>query len=177
MNEQEVLKTHSLIFYNNKVKVIKGTDIVMSQNKEKVPVSIKLVTEIRDGARKEHTVTEAKGMLYEKETATIFSYTEEMDGAGKVNNILKVKENEVFIMRSGAVSMRQMLQKGETTTGTYESMYGTMDMETKTENIRFHPQLNSGKLLVTYQLAMQGQQVGRHRLTLTYKKVKNDREV
>lgn len=134
----------------------------------KIPIRLKLVTEIRDGAgRKELLTIEEEGTLYSKEDATFLAYKEMMENVGQISNVIKIKDGEVSIMRSGGVSMRQTYRKGATTSGSYQSPYGMMEMVAKTENIDFtnHTESRKAKLILSYQLQMQGEWVGRHRLT------------
>ncbi|WP_102348200.1 DUF1934 domain-containing protein [Bacillus sp. Marseille-P3661] len=139
----------------------------------KKSIQLKLVTEIRDRGRKEQVNLETEGTLYEKDNATFLAYKEMMENVGSVSTIVKIKENEVTIVRSGGVSMRQTFRKGATTSGTYQSPYGTLEMVTKTEHIDYTYRTNSkkAKLNLTYQLEMQGESVGRHRLTFLIKQM------
>lgn len=139
----------------------------------KIPINLKLVTEIRDADRKEVVTTEAEGTLYVKENATFLSYEEKIENIGKVSNIIKIKDDVVTIIRSGGLSMRQNYQKGMMTSGSYQGPYGTMEMVTMTENIDFtyRPKSKKAKLLLSYQLKMQNEWVGRHRLTFMIKEI------
>ncbi len=140
----------------------------------KIPIRLKLVTEIRDGAgRKELLTIEEEGTLYSKEDATFLAYKEMMENVGQISNVIKIKDGEVSIMRSGGVSMRQTYRKGAITSGSYQSPYGMMEMVAKTENIDFTNRTDSrkAKLILSYQLQMQGEWVGRHRLTFMIEKI------
>lgn len=140
----------------------------------KIPIRLKLVTEIRDGAgRKELLTIEEEGTLYSKEDATFLAYKEMMESVGQISNIIKIKGDEVSIIRSGGVSMRQTYKRGATTSGSYQSPYGMMEMVAKTENVDFTNRTESkkAKLILSYQLQMQGEWVGRHRLTFMIDKI------
>jgi len=148
---------------------------MLEKESAKIPIRIKLVTEIRDGAgRKELLTIEEEGTLYSKEDATFLAYKEMMENVGQISNIIKIKGDEVSIMRSGGVSMRQTYRKGATTSGSYQSPYGMMEMVAKTENIDFTNRTDSrkAKLILSYQLQMQDEWVGRHRLTFMIEKIK-----
>lgn len=139
----------------------------------KTPIQLKLVTEIRDGNRKELLTFEADGTLYSKDEATYITYKEMMEGIGKVSNTIKIKNDEVTIIRTGGISMNQTYKMGQTTSGTYQGPYGTIEMVTKTGNIDFTYKAKSqkAKLILAYQLQMQGEAVGRHRLTYMIKEI------
>lgn len=148
---------------------------MVEKESAKIPIRIKLVTEIRDGAgRKELLTIEEEGTLYSKEDATFLAYKEMMENVGQISNVIKIKGDEVSIMRSGGVSMRQTYKKGATTSGSYQSPYGMMEMVAKTENIDFTNRTDSrkAKLILSYQLQMQDEWVGRHRLTFMIEKIK-----
>lgn len=85
-----------------------------------LPVHVHFVTEIREGARKETVAFEANGQYYVKGQGTYVTF-QEPNEQGEVKTIIKIQDEQVLIMRSGAVSMRQTHVKGEWTTGTYTS--------------------------------------------------------
>lgn len=148
---------------------------MVEKESAKTPIKLKLVTEIRDGAgRKELLTIEEEGTLYSKEDATFLAYKEMMENVGQISNVIKIKGDEVSIMRSGGVSMRQTYKKGATTSGSYQSPYGMMEMVAKTENVDFTNRTESKKaqLILSYQLQMQGEWVGRHRLTFMIEKIR-----
>lgn len=137
------------------------------------PIFVKLVTEIHDHGRKETVTQQAEGSLYISETSTTITYKEENQQIGEITTVIKMKENETLIMRSGAVRMRQNFQRGKTTVGEYKSTAGVMQMCTQTENISYEykQKAKKGKFTLAYRLNLQGEDVGRHRLTLTFKEV------
>jgi uncharacterized beta-barrel protein YwiB (DUF1934 family) len=140
---------------------------------EPKPILVKLVTEIHDQGRKETVTQQAEGSLYLNETSTTITYKEENEQVGDIKTIIKVKENETLVMRSGAVGMRQNFQRGKTTLGEYKSTAGVMQMRTQTENMSYEykQKAKKGKFTLAYRLNLQGEDVGRHRLTLTFKEV------
>ncbi|WP_066176049.1 DUF1934 domain-containing protein [Bacillus marinisedimentorum] len=140
-----------------------------------VPVTVRLVTEITEQQRKDEKITmESDGYLHEKAGGIYLTYEETMEGTGSVKTIVKMKNEEVTILRSGAVSMRQQFRQGEETAGHYNSPYGPMEMMTKTHHIEsnWHEQPAEGKLKLYYQLSMQGERIGIHRLTITFQENK-----
>ncbi|WP_017756645.1 DUF1934 domain-containing protein [Calidifontibacillus oryziterrae] len=146
----------------------------MQENEpSKRPIRLKLVTEIRDGSRKEMLTMEADGTLYGKEGATYISYKEMMEGIGKVSTTVKIKRDELTIIRSGGISMNHTYRTGQTTISTYHGPYGSLEMLTKTENMEYVYRTNSqkGRLTLAYQLHMQGEAVGRHRLIFMIKEI------
>lgn len=139
--------------------------------KDTLQVIIKQVTEIQDGRRKETVKLESDGKLYIKDQATIIAFEENLEHVGNVKTMIKIKEDEVLVMRTGAVSMRQVFRKGEETVGEYKSQAGKMQMRTKTEvaNYQYQQKNNKGKIVLAYRLNLQGEDVGRYRITLSFK--------
>ncbi|HET7521934.1 MAG TPA: DUF1934 domain-containing protein [Bacillales bacterium] len=136
---------------------------------EKIPVVIDLMTKVIDGTRKETTNHRLEGTLISKGTSTYIRYIEQTEDTGRVRNVVKMAGNEVTIIRNGAVSMHQQFQKGQVTQGNYGTPFGTMHMETATKRLDYHwkPEEGNGKLELTYQLKLQGRDLGRVTFMLT----------
>jgi uncharacterized beta-barrel protein YwiB (DUF1934 family) len=142
----------------------------MQEKSQPTPITLEVVTVIKDGKRKEESVTKAKGTLYEKADTTFIMYEDELE-VGKVSNTVKIINNEITIIRRGAVSMRQQFLQGKETEGVYQSPLGTMGMVTKTKRTKFHwnPITHFGKVDLSYELILQDQKVGTHTVTLKLK--------
>ncbi|RBW68674.1 DUF1934 domain-containing protein [Bacillus taeanensis] len=142
----------------------------MQEKSQPTPIVLEVVTVIKDGKRKEKSVIEAKGTLYEKADATFIMYEDELE-VGKVSNTVKIVNNDITIIRRGAVSMRQHFVQGKLTEGVYQSPLGTMGMMTKTKQINFHwnPKTHFGKVDLSYELTLQDHNVGTHTVTLKMK--------
>ncbi len=136
----------------------------------KKEVTIKFVTDIKDGSRKETVAFETNGLYYEKNKSKYITFTELHD-EGNVNVVMKIKESEVRIIRSGLVSMNHVYQQGQRTEGVYKSQLGPMTMETKTDNLAFQwsEVKRKGKLSLTYSLRVQGHDAGRYAITVLIK--------
>ncbi len=134
------------------------------------PIQLKFVTEIKDQNDKQTVAFDAIGQYYIKGSHTYLVFVEPHD-LGEVKTVVKIKNEEVLILRSDAVTMRQLFRKGEATQGTYQSQIGTMGMLTNTNNIEyiFYKNSHKGKLFLTYTLALQGEQSGRYSITITFK--------
>ncbi|PEQ59387.1 hypothetical protein CN470_22125 [Bacillus cereus] len=138
-----------------------------------LPVHVHFVTEIREGARKETVAFEANGQYYVKGQGTYVTF-QEPNEQGEVKTIIKIQDEQVRIMRSGAVSMRQTHVKGEWTTGTYTSELGTFALQTKTDNVLFKwsDEKKKGQLFLTYALLLSEQEAGRYTITINLKEAK-----
>ncbi|MBM7704094.1 DUF1934 family protein [Metabacillus iocasae] len=135
---------------------------------EKKAVQIRIVTDIRDGHRKETTAMSAKGMYYKKGETIYLAYKEKQE-VGEIQTIVKVSEQEVSVTRSGAVKMKQVFRKRELSESTYISPFGRMDMKTLAHNIEYKQMNKKGRLFMTYDLHMQGDYAGNYALTITFK--------
>ncbi|MFC3886380.1 DUF1934 domain-containing protein [Bacillus songklensis] len=131
-------------------------------------IHVKVVTDIRDGHRKETNSFQAQGMYYEKENAVYVTYKEQQD-MGDINTIVKIAEGEVIVTRSGAVKMKQQFRKKERTSTPYKSQYGPLHMETFTHNFEYKRFQTKGTLFVTYDLYLQGEKAGKYALTISFK--------
>ena len=137
-----------------------------------LPVHVHFVTEIREGARKETVAFEANGQYYVKGQGTYVAF-QEPNEQGEVKTIIKIQDEQVLIMRSGAVSMRQTHVKGEWTTGTYTSELGTFALQTKTDNVLLNGRMKRKRTtLLTYALLLSEQEAGRYTITINLKEAK-----
>lgn len=137
--------------------------------KNGVPVHVHIHNEIQQGTEKETIEFWTTGVYSEKNEAIFISYEEEHD-FGNVKSLLKITDNELYLMRSGAVQMRQRFIEKEETVSNYETQFGTFRLSTYTKSlgISTNEALNRGTLKVEYDLKL-GQEQHVHTLTIKYK--------
>ncbi len=135
-----------------------------------LPVKLKFTTQIREGTRKETVAFETVGLYYVK-GQSIYLKFQEPNEHGEINTIIKIQGDDVLIMRSGVVSMRQTHRKGEWTKGTYRSELGDFSLDTKTDNVLFNwsDKTKKGQLFVTYTLLLNETEAGRYTITIHFK--------
>ena len=140
----------------------------MSHIKE---VTIQLNTTISNGETNETYELLTFGTMQNKAGTWYLRYDEVQNDLENVHTILKWAPEEVFIMRSGKVKMRQRFIKDLMTVGTYESPYGTMQMLTTTKKLNhaFNEETREGKMILAYDLNMNGNDVGRYKMEINYK--------
>lgn len=162
-----------ILVYNEEKRNEKKTMTEGSMSKKEI--QIKFVTDIKDGNRKETVAFETNGLYYVKDKSTYITF-EEPHEEGLVKAVIKIKENEVRIIRSGFVSMNHVYKKGQYTEGIYKSQLGPMTMETRTDNITFQwsEAKGKGKLFLTYSLQVQGHDAGRYAITILLKERNNE---
>ncbi|MBU8905840.1 DUF1934 domain-containing protein [Desertibacillus haloalkaliphilus] len=141
---------------------------------EQIPIQVHMTTEINDDEnRHERIVVKANGTLVEKNETVYIRYTEEVAEMGEVRNTIKVKDDEVMIIRQGAIAMKQRFKSGKQTESIYKSRYGAMEMKADTEAVAYtwYNQEKVRKLVFSYLLQLQGEDVGHYLVTL---KIKED---
>lgn len=106
---------------------------------DKKEVSLDIYTLIHEAEQKEENHQQLKGQLYEKENLIYLRYEEELEGIGQVQNTLKIEDEQVKVIRSGAVTMNHLYQLGKTTKGVYRSPLGPLEMETRTTQLECIP--------------------------------------
>jgi len=137
-----------------------------------IPVQLRQVAVIRDGAREETVVLEVEGIYYIKGKTVYLQFVEENE-LGRVNNIVKIAPDEVTVLRSGAVEMRQTFRSQQEMPGHYKTVFGRWALATKADAIEFQydDRRKQGQLFLSYELMLEHERSGRHTLTLTFKGV------
>ncbi|MFB4163529.1 DUF1934 domain-containing protein [Alteribacillus sp. JSM 102045] len=135
----------------------------------KTPVEVKMTTNIRQQGEKDQVNLEAKGELYKKNNFTYVNFKEELDEIGEVSTVLKVGEQEITVIRSGSVAMRQLYQYGEITEGSYETPYGKLITEAETDQVAvmWSDSGKTGRIQFGYDLTLQGSAAGRYDVTIS----------
>ncbi|MGG3803604.1 DUF1934 domain-containing protein [Metabacillus fastidiosus] len=138
------------------------------------PVQIKVLSEIQQ----EHDGEKEKIELYTEGECTVKGSTvylryEETHELGAVKTTVKLREQEVTIMRSGAVRMRQNFIEQEHTLTDYSTPFGKMqlDMRTKSLLIEKDNDVKEGKAVIIYDLQIGENDKHLHTLTITFKKI------
>ncbi|UOQ50225.1 DUF1934 domain-containing protein [Gracilibacillus caseinilyticus] len=138
----------------------------------KSQVAIKMTMEIFDTGQKDVTVVEETGLFFENEGKTVLKFSELNENKEQTNSLITIHPDKVSVKRSGAVTMLQQFQRKQKTENVYRHQFGTIHMETETDQILYHPPeaQKSGKLFISYQTSLNGEPPRRHRLTITMKK-------
>lgn len=149
----------------------------MIQN-EAVLVAVTIDTYIIDGEHEQTTSLSTKGKLFRKNDSLYLQFKEEDNQeVGEVNQVIKIDENKaVTVLRQGAVSMKQLFLTGEKTEGVYRSQFGTMLMDTNTNDIKIHidEQQIKGSVQLFYQLHMQYEFAGNYEVTIKFRRSTNE---
>lgn len=142
-----------------------------SVDAKSIPVNVSLHTKVTDAGETDHTELKSDGTLFQKSDAVYLRYDEVMNDNDKVQTTIKIKQEDVTIIRSGAVSMKQRFAANTLKEGTYESPYGPIQIATKTDSLdfRWHDETREGKLTLNYRVLFQGEEAGYHELTIKLK--------
>lgn len=138
-----------------------------------VPVKIHLKTNIRQSDESETFELVLFGHYYRKNGADFLIY-DEVQEEGTVHTIVKMKDNEVLILRSGILKMRLKFHLDKEGNGSYESRYGTFFLGTKTNTFKHETSTTAddtlqGNVQLIYTLLMQGTSVGTYDMEIHYR--------
>nr|WP_309484824.1 DUF1934 domain-containing protein [Bacillus aquiflavi] len=143
-----------------------------NRSAEQMPVKIKIKTTIwnEEGKNTAEFITFGK---YIKKENTAFLQYDEVQEQGKINTIVKLSNNKLFIMRSGAVKMKLLFRQDKQLSGLYDTPYGKLTMTTLTKRLDyFHDMQKSvGNIELLYDLNVQGSRAGTYHLLITYTEV------
>jgi len=144
----------------------------MGNDSNFTPIKIQLHTRISQEGETEEFEVVAFGRYYEKNGSQFITY-EEVTESGKTSNVIKISDDQVLIMRKGALSMRFILERDTETAGSFENQYGSFPLTLKTKQMEWDWNGIFGKLLFSYELYMQQAVVGLYTLSFQLKKEEN----
>ncbi len=135
---------------------------------EQMPVKIRVKTDVAHEGENETFELSLFGRLFKKDGSTFLKYDEVQD-EGVVHTIVKLANENALILRSGALKMRMVFEKGQKLSGSYESQYGTLLVTTDTQTFT-HKTNNAGagQAELVYNLLMQGDAVGTYTMNIQY---------
>jgi uncharacterized beta-barrel protein YwiB (DUF1934 family) len=138
-------------------------------------VNINIKTTIFQDNRKEIIVTKATGRFYLKEQASYLQYEEESE-EGSIRTIVKLAEEEVLILRSGAVKMRMPLILNKEVKGSYELPFGQFETAAIAKKIEHFYDMESGAgyINLRYDFSLQGSHAGTYDLEISFQEDNNE---
>ena len=137
---------------------------------ESTPVQIHVLSTIRNQHDQDEETIEINttGEHFIKGKTSYLRYEEEHE-LGFVKTTVKIAQNEVVVMRSGAVAMKQRFIEGIQTLTDYNTPFGKLQLETMTESLSYKTTEREGTLAVLYDLQIDEQEKHVHKLVITYK--------
>ena len=142
----------------------------MSEQEKKV--KIKLVSTIlpTDGERETYEMW-LEGSVLQKAGNDYLRY-EEVQQDQTIRTTIKLAEHNTVILRNGAVKMRLPLNVAQPEIGHYESMYGSLPLETTTHQLAIEGQVDGSTRFTTqYDLRVAGNSVGNYILEINFTEV------
>ncbi|QGQ48378.1 DUF1934 domain-containing protein [Metabacillus sediminilitoris] len=136
---------------------------------ESTPIQLTVLSEIRNGNDDKETIEVKTTGEYVQKGKTLYIRYEEEHELGFVKTTVKIAGNEVVVMRSGAVAMKQRFSEGMVTLTDYSTPFGKLQLETKTKSLTIDTNELEGKLVILYDLQIDEKEKHVHKLVLTYK--------
>ncbi len=138
---------------------------------------IQVHTTIKDDMEQEEQfTTTVRGQVVERNGFCFLRYQEEESSEmGNTWTIIKwavTKEPvSISIIRQGDVKMKQVFQQGKPDISTYQSNYGSIEMEIITHDISVKKKQKQGELHIQYELKMNKTIVGKYDVRIYYQKI------
>lgn len=139
----------------------------MTEHPKETEVSLQIVSRVETGGEGETERKRYRAQLVQKGAVLYLRYSEELAEGGYVTTALKLEEDQLTIIRHGALRMRHTYRLGEKTTSIYQTPHGALSMETETTELAISPLQAvtvQGQCTLAYRLMLQEQFVGQFRL-------------
>ncbi len=145
----------------------------------KTPISLKMITRIRDAEDETETVVEEVGSFIEKGNTAVLTFSEWNENQEKVDSLITIQPEKVNVKRSGAVTMNQQFLTGRETENVYRHEFGTIHMQTTTDQIFFEtPKKDkAGNLFIQYKTILNGEEEREHELTISFQLLGPENEI
>lgn len=134
-------------------------------------VKIKVISTVHPiGGEQQTFELWVQGTLIKKSEKIYLRYEEYVEDK-KIKTTIKLDEENPLILRSGAINMRLPFSTVSRQNGHYDTIYGTLPLETKTNQLSLdHNDEESinGTFSVQYDLIISGQSVGNYSLEIQY---------
>ena len=112
------------------------------------------------GGDKEPISVITPGNFYIKDKTYYARYEEtEISGMKGTTTTLKIKSDELVLMRKGTTNAKMQFSKDLKNVSMYDTPYGTLQIQTNTTDIDIDMDENGGKACVTYNMDIAGQRV------------------
>lgn len=124
---------------------------------KRVLVSVKSVQRDMDG---KDTVVEliSPGTSHEKGSAQYVRYEESsVTGLDGVKTTIKIHDNSIVLLRTGAVNMRHQYVRGEEREAVYETPYGDLHMAVNTHELTVDFHDGVGHVHLGYDISVEGE--------------------
>nr|WP_246277157.1 DUF1934 family protein [Neobacillus endophyticus] len=131
-----------------------------------IPVKVIVKTTIDDQETMELVVF---GSYIQKGQVGYLKYEEVME-EGEVRTIVKLSEDEILILRGGAVNMRLPFQRNKRMIGHYELPFAVFETTTWVKSMEFSFENGSGLVDILYDFFLDGDHTGTYHMNITFHK-------
>ncbi|WP_404455943.1 DUF1934 domain-containing protein [Virgibacillus necropolis] len=134
-------------------------------------VSGSLHMEITEDKETEQTTTHFTGDLYQRNNMDVITFQEKNDDDLLIKNLITIQNDKVSIKRTGDITMHQQFRVNQTTENLFKHPHVNIHMETYTHKLgyRLISKNGPGKLSLTFNVKLNGQEERQHQLTLLIK--------
>ncbi|WP_368658155.1 DUF1934 domain-containing protein [Metabacillus halosaccharovorans] len=140
---------------------------------ESTPIQIHVLSEIRKEHEQDKETIEMNttGEQFLKGNTVYLRYDEQHE-LGSVKTTVKIAPEEVMVMRSGAVTMKQWFIQGQKTMTDYATPFGKLQLEINTNSLTIDKTELEDRLVILYDLQIDENEKHVHKLMITYKEDK-----
>lgn len=146
----------------NRDNAVRVCLLVSTRPAEQIRVRVSVTTVVNE----ETFELKTTGHFYKKGSSGYLQYEENMP-EGAIQTTVKLKNEEVLILRKGAVDMRLHFLLNKKTPGTYKTDHGVLMTEADTKEM----EIEDGRVEVLYNLAIQGSHAGTYTMNIQYEEV------
>jgi uncharacterized beta-barrel protein YwiB (DUF1934 family) len=108
------------------------------------------------------------GEFEERDGQWVLRYWENKGTADEVRTVVKAGENEVTVIRHGAIAYRQTYRPGQETGSVIHTLAGESEMRVRTIDYRRDRRDNGGVILFSFQLHMGEEEMGQYQLQIEW---------
>lgn len=102
-----------------------------------------------------------------KQTGWYLSYHEQLEGIGKVHTVIRLKQDEMILLRQGPLQSKQHFKAGTTDETTYASPYGQFSMIIETDHLQITwGEERPAQVEIGYRLWLNEQYIGHYLMKL-----------
>lgn len=110
-----------------------------------------------------------KGLLYNKKGIHYLKYKEDLEGLKGVETTLKIKEDELTLIRQGQVRMIQEFIPDKLSSFDYHTPYGTLKFQIEVQELNIDIGSFQGIIDLSYQLYNEEEMISKNQLNIIYK--------
>ncbi|PRX35790.1 uncharacterized beta-barrel protein YwiB (DUF1934 family) [Orenia metallireducens] len=132
-------------------------------------VKIRINSSQLEGLDKNEIAFKTKGLLYNKKGIYYLKYKEDLEGLKGVETTLKIKEDELTLIRQGQVRMIQEFVLDKQNNFDYHTPYGTLSFQVEVEELNIDVDFFQGVIDLSYQLYNGEELISKNQLNIIYK--------